>query len=226
MKDRIIIPKSSLVKDIILAIVGFIIFAIAAFVFIKGNIEENRFISTTATVKTIVENDDERYIVVSYEIDGGEYEAHLPYFDATLKIDDNVNIKCNPDDYTEITARKQGYLFTSSVLLFVGVFLFMYNWLLLKSYFSEKKRITKLLASTKKYDALIVAVEENDKNKLSGIVPYIIACTITLNEKTFNLVSKDIFINADIRGYVNHYVTVYSEDDEFTNYYIDYTEVK
>ena len=97
---------------------------------------------------------------------------------------------------------------------------------LLKSYFSEKKRISKLLKSEKKYDALIVAVEENDKNKLSGIVPYVLACTITLDDKTFALTSKDIFIDADLKGYVNHYVTVYTEDDEFTNYYIDYMEVK
>ena len=226
MEKRIIRPLPSLIKDIVLVVIGLVLIIIVAIIFFTGISEDKKFISTTATVKTIVENDDERYIVISYEIDGVNYDNHYPYFDANLKVDDIVEIKYNPNDYNDIIARKKGYLFTSITLLFVSVFLIMYNGLLLISYLKEKKRINKLLLSDKKYEALIIAVEENDKNKLSGIVPYIIACTIKLNDKTFNLVSKDIFINADIRGYVNHYVTVYSEDDEFTNYYIDYTEVK
>ncbi len=226
MGKRIIIPRGSLIKNIVFVSIGFIALIIALVVLIKGLNEDSKFVSTNAIVKTIVENQDERYIIVSYDVDGTTYDAHLPYFDATLDIGDNIQIKYNPNDYTEINSRRKGYLFTSISLLFVALFIITYTGFSLLSFLKEKQRITYLLTNGKKYEAIIIAVEENEKNKLSGIVPSILACTISLNDKTYALTSKDIFIEANLSGYVNKHVSVYTEDDEFTNYYIDYMEVK
>ena len=226
MVKRIIKPKSAIIGDIIFLVLGIILFTLGAFVLIKGLVQEKGFKEAQASVKTIVENDEERYIIVAFDTDEGAHEARLPYFDARLDISDEILIKYNPNDPTVISARRGGYLFTSILALFIGLFVFLYKGFYLLSFVKEDKRIKELISSGIKIEAKIVAVELNNKNTLYGHIPYIITATYQTDEKEFVLTSKDIFIDANISAYNNHKVLVYTSDLEFNNYYIDYTEVK
>ena len=226
MVNRIIKPKSAIIEDIIFLVVGLILLILSSFVLIKGLIQDSKYLDTKATVKTIIENDDERYIIVSYSVEGLDLEAKYPFFDARLDLDDVVDIKYNPSNPSEITARRGGYLFTSIVGIFIAAFMMIYKGLILYSFLKEKKRVAYLTTKGIKVDAKIVAVEENNKNMIHRHIPSIITCTYEMGDNSFVLTSKDIFIDANISGYVGKNVAVYTEDLDFNNYYIDYTEVK
>lgn len=226
MEKRKIKPKTGIILNFILTILGIILFIVGVFILIKGVVQENTYADVNAKVKTIIENDDERYIIVSFSVGENKYDVYYPYFDSTLDIGDVVSIKYNIKDPNKIIARKGGFYFSSIISIFIGIFLFLYNFLAIYSLKKEYERIEYLIKNGKKYEALIIAIEEDNKNTCFGHVPYIIACMLKLNEKTYNLVSKDIYIDANISGYVNHYIDVYTSDDEFTNYYIDYMKVR
>ena len=226
MTKRIIKPKSAVVGDIVYILLGLILFILGLFVLIKGIVQDKGYIETSSHVKTIVENDDERYIIVSFDANGETYDARLPYFDARLDISDEVIIKYNPEDPVNITARRGGYFFTSILALFVGIFVFLYKAFTLLSFLKEVKRVKYLIEKGIKVEARIVAIELNNKNTLYGHVPFIITATYNSGDKEYVLTSKDIYIDANIEAYNNHMISVYSADIDFNNYYIDYTEVK
>ena len=226
MTKRIIKPRSALVGDIVFLALGLILFILGAFVLIKGLVQEKGYIEATSHVKTVVENEDERYIIVSFDANGNTYDARLPYFDARLDISDEVIIKYNPENPEEITARRGGYVFSSILALFIGLFVFLYKGFFLLSFIKESKRVKYLIEKGIKVEAKIVACELNNKNTLYGHVPFIITATYNSGEKEYVLTSKDIYVDANFAAYNNHMVSVYSADTDFNNYYIDYTEVK
>lgn len=226
MAKRIIIPKSAIIGDIIFLSLGLILLILGAFVLIKGLIQNRNFVETQASVESVVENDDERYILVKFDAKGETYHVRLPYFDASLDLDDVVVIKYNPQNPEEISARRGGYLFTSLLALFIGLFVFLYKGLYLVAFVKENARVKLLISTGIKIEAQIVACELNNKNTMYGHVPYIITATYKTDDKEFVLTSKDIYIDANISAYTNHMVSVYTSSLEFNNYYIDYTEVK
>ncbi|MBP5407567.1 MAG: hypothetical protein J6Y42_00320 [Bacilli bacterium] len=219
-------PKVSLIFDIIICILGFILFAAGTFVLVKGIVDENTYVSTSAKVKTVIENDEERYIIVEYEVEGNDYEARFPYFDSFLDVGDEVDIKYNKDNYEEIIARNKGFYFTSILAIFVGVFVFLYKGFIVISFYKEDKRIKSILERGKVYQGTIKSVEENTRNTTFSKVPFVLSVEVTIEDKTYYLNSRDIFTDDDLKACVEKKINVYVLDAEFKDYYINFKEIE
>lgn len=223
---RTIKPLGSLIVGYVLVIVSIILLIFGITFLSIGLIEDKNFIEAEATVKTIINNEEERYINISFEVDGNVVNTRYPFFNKELDVGDKVKIKYNPNNYDDVIARNKGYLLTSSIVISVSLFMFLYNLFIILGYYKEKNRINKIILNGKKYQANIICVEENNKNTSFGKVPYIIVCEIKVNDIKYVLTSKDVFIDANINGYVGHKIDVYTIDDEFKEYYIDYLKVE
>ena len=79
----------------------------------------------------------------------------------------------------------------------------------------------KLISLNKTIDASIICVEEYDKEIKNNVIPKIIYCVY--NDIEFK--STYIWESANLSGIVGHKIKVYYENDDYKNYYVDYTRV-
>ncbi|MCR5422176.1 MAG: hypothetical protein K6E74_00865 [Bacilli bacterium] len=219
-------PKISLIFDFIMCILGFMLLLAGISVLVKGSIDEKNYIKAKAEVREIIENEEERKIFVEYEYDGTHYIAQYPYFDSLLDIGDEVDIKFNPNDKTDIIARNKGFYFTSILGIFVGAFVFMYKGFIIISFYKEDRRIKKILEKGKVYQGIIRSVEEDSRNTSFFKTPFMISVEVDVEGKTLYLNSRDIFTDEDLKAKVEKKINVYILDDEFKDYYINYKEIE
>ena len=163
---------------------------------------------------------------MEYEYDGTHYIAQYPYFDSLLDIGDEVDIKFNPNDKTDIIARNKGFYFTSILGIFVGAFVFMYKGFIIISFYKEDRRIKKILEKGKVYQGIIRSVEEDSRNTSFFKTPFMISVEVDVEGKTLYLNSRDIFTDEDLKAKVEKKINVYILDDEFKDYYINYKEIE
>ena len=220
MSRKIVLPIAYYVSYIILFI-GLIVFVFGLVILGKGIYNKNNTLPVEAKVMTIVENEEERYILISYDVNGKEYVNELPYFDASLDIGSYVTVYYFPNNPSKING-SVNYQLQSFLLIVIGALVILVKTLYFVKYFKEKKRINNLLSKEQYIELEIICVEEIEKELSYGVVPKVIICEY--NEKEYK--SSYIWENASLNAYVGHKVKMYYEDNTFNNYYIDYTEVK
>ncbi len=220
MKRKIVLPIAYYVSYLIL-FVGVALFAFGSVVLGKGIYNKNNTSPVEAKVMTVIENDDERYILITYTVEGKQYNAELPYFDGTLDIGDKVTVYYYNDNPQEINGSDK-YLLQSIILILCGLCIIIYKGLFLIKYFKEKKRI-ELLKKRNRCELLeIICVEEIEKEICYGVVPKVIICVLGDKE----IKSSFIWESYKLDALVGHKVKVYYEDSSYKNYYVDYTEVE
>lgn len=220
MNERIIIPKKVKIFDYIFVVFGFIILSISLFIFIKGLVYHVGGERIEAEVKSIIEDDENREIWIKYNYNNIEYENLLDHWNAELDIGDEVMIYClknNPNKFVS----ESDYIFSFVLLFIVGGGMFAYFFIQLYKYKKEYNRVKKILEKGEKIEGQIISVEEISKNIMFGETPWIIVAISKNREEPF--VSKFVWINANISGYVDKCVDIYLYDND---YYIDYISVR
>lgn len=225
MKREIVLPIILFFRKCLL-IIGLLLICLGVYLLANGIITNALYVETESKVLTVYDDGNERYIVVTFSVNEEQYDVNYPYWNENLDIGDMVTIYYNPNNPNEINARENGYIFSSIVSLVIGAGLFIFSLLTLISYRKEKRRIDDLIMRGKKYIAKIICVEENEKNISFGVTPKILVVELKVNDKIYTLTSKDIWIKYDMNSCINHEVSVYSTDSVFSNYFIDFTEIK
>lgn len=220
MKRKIVLPIAYYISYLIL-FVGIVLFVFGSVVLGKGIYNKKNTSPVEAKVMTIIENDEERYILITYTVDGKQYNAELPYFDGTLDIGDYVTVYYYNNNHQEINGSNK-YLLQSIILILCGLCIIVYKGMFFAKYFKEKKRI-EFLKKRNRYELLeIICVEEIEKEISYGVVPKVIICVLGDKE----IKSSYIWENYKLDALVGHKVKVYHEDSSYKNYYVDYTEVE
>lgn len=225
--------KSTFINSCVIFVIGIAIFAFGISILFKGiNIKKNTE-AVDAKVMTIIVEEAEydefgnkvdkdlyRYILISYEVDGVVYNNRLPYFDESLDIGSIVTVYYFLDDPSMIAGSNK-YLLQSILMIAIGFILFGFKSIFFVKYYKEEKRVEKLISLNKTVDALIICVEEYDKEIKNNVIPKIIYCVY--NDIEFK--STYIWESANLSGLVGHKIKVYYENDDYKNYYVDYTRV-
>lgn len=225
--------KSTFINSCVIFVIGIAIFAFGISILFKGiNIKKNTA-AVDAKVMTIIVEEAEydefgnkvdkdlyRYILISYEVDGVVYNNKLPYFDESLDIGSIVTVYYFLDDPNMISGSNK-YLLQSILMIAIGFILFGFKSIFFVKYYKEEKRVEKLIGLNKTIDASIICVEEYDKEIKNNVIPKIIYCVY--NDIEFK--STYIWESANLSGLVGHKIKVYYENDDYKNYYVDYTRV-
>ena len=143
MSRKIVLPIAYYVSYLIL-FVGFVIFVFGLVILGKGIYNKQNTLAVEAKVMTIVEDETDRYIMISYNVDGKEYVNELPYFDATLDIGSFVTVYYYKNNPSKISG-SVNFQLQSLLLIVVGISLVVLKTLYFVKYFKEKKRINELL---------------------------------------------------------------------------------
>lgn len=226
--------KSSLIYSFIAFAIGIIIFSLGTTVLVKGIINRHNTLPIEAKVMTIIFEDAEydehgnkidkdlyRAIYIQYKVDGIVYDTKLPYYDETLDIGSKVIVYYKIDNPSEIIGSNR-FVLQSSIMIVIGLVLICVKAVFFVRYFKEEKRIKYLLSLNKYFDASIICVEEYEKEIKNNVVPKRIYCMYQNIEYKSNLIWEDANLNA----LVDHKVKVYYENDDYKNYYVDYTKVE
>lgn len=174
-----------------------------------------------AKVLVSVEASDERFVNVEYEIFGVIYKGNIQNPFNTYKKGDLITIWCDSDNPTKFI-KFPDYIYISLIPLITGVvtsFIFLRK---LSQYYTEKKRISRLINHENPIEAIIIDVIKVPEKIIFGVMPIIIKA----QSSDIVFTSKLIYFDIDQENsLLNHYITVHQNARPNDDYYVDISSI-
>lgn len=218
------IKNSTDILIIVFLIIGIVFVGICA-VFTSVNIHiKNNYNETDAVVMgferhhSSSDNGDTFYTLVSYSVDGNDYQSVLSAYSSSWSVGDTIKVYINPDNPQDVKSTMPSVFFI--VFGLVGFVFAIVGFVMLHRSIKLKKQKKQLIENGLTLRANIIDFYPNTRIMVNGRNPYLVVAEYEEFGQKHRFVSENVWERLN-NNHIGEQVTVYYEHNDMNKYYVD-----